>query len=85
MNRLALFQDAHARAKALYKTYPELMTIDSVIRQIDYLIDLETGLSTDRSRLKEIILGVQAAREIEPLDADLAEMLYTVSEQAQRM
>ena len=61
------------------------MTIDSVIRQIDYLIDLETGLSTDRSRLKEIILGVQAAREIEPLDADLAEMLYTVSEQAQRM
>jgi hypothetical protein len=35
--------------------------------------------------LKDIILGVQAAREIEPLDLSLAEMLYKVSEEARRM
>ena len=32
-----------------------------------------------------IILGIQAAREIEPLDYDLAEMLFAVSEHAKQM
>lgn len=85
MDRIALFEAARAKTEALHIKYPEVKTIESIIRQIDYLIGLEAGLSADRSRLKGIVLGVQAAREIEPLDSDLAEMLYSVSEQSQQM
>lgn len=85
MSLLALFEAALARTKELHLKYPEVETISSIARQIEYLIDLDTGVVTDRSRLREIVLGLQAAREIEPLDADLAEMLYTVSEQSKKM
>jgi hypothetical protein len=85
MNRLALFMDARRKAQALHLKYPLLKTIESIIHQLDYLIELASGRSTDRSRLKDIILGVQAAREIEPLDLDLADTLYLVNEQVQQM
>lgn len=85
MDRLALFESARTKAEALHVKYPDVKTVESIIRQIDYLIGLEAGLSNDRSRLNEIVLGVQAAREIEPLDPSLAEMLYAVSEQSQQM
>jgi hypothetical protein len=80
-----LFQRALDRAILLREKYPELETIYSIIKQLEYLIELDAGRSTDRSRLNEIIVGVQAAREIEPLDPDLAEMLYAVSEQSKHM
>lgn len=85
MDRLALFEAARTKAETLHVNYPEVKTVESIIRQIDYLIGLATGVLDDRSRLKEIVLGVQAAREIEPLDPTLAEMLYAVNEQAQQM
>jgi Tsi6 len=85
MNRIALFEAAQAKAETLRVRYPDVKTLESIIRQIDYLMALEKGISSDRSRLKEIVLGVQATREIEPLDSDLAEMLYAVNEQAQEL
>jgi Tsi6 len=85
MDRIALFEVAQAKAETLHVKYPDVKSIQSIIRQIDYLMALEKGISSDRSRLKEIVLGVQAAREIEPLDSDLAEMLYAVNEQAQQI
>jgi hypothetical protein len=85
MDRLTLFRTARAKTEALHVRFPEVKTVQSIIRQIDYLLSLETGQSTDRSRLSEIVLGIQAAREIEPLDNDLAETLYAVSDQAKKM
>jgi len=35
--------------------------------------------------LKEIIIGVLTAREIEPLDEEAAELFYKVSGEAKRM
>jgi Tsi6 len=84
MNRLGLLTEALAKSKNLQEQFPEVQTIGSIIRQLEYLIGVESGVN-DRSRLDEIILGVQAAREIEPLDGDLAELLYQVNDVARTM
>ncbi len=85
MNRLTLFQTAIKDAEALRLRFPQVATLVSIIRQLEYLSALESGQTSDRSRLGEIILGVQAALEIEPLDQQLAETLYIVSEQVKSM
>jgi hypothetical protein len=85
MGRLPLFQKALDETESLHRAYPDVQTLQSIANQIKYLISLATGASTDRSRLREIILGVQAAREIEPLNRDLADLLYRVDEEAKRM
>ena len=51
----------------------------SIIAQLEYLHGLAAGRSGDSSRLKDFVLGVQAAREIEALDMPLAMKLYDVS------
>lgn len=85
MERLSLFQKALDACKQLQSLYPAVVTIQSIINQLEYLIALESGRSTDRSRLKDIVIGVQAAREIEPLGLGVAELLYEVDGEARRM
>lgn len=85
MTRSALLNDALVQARALQLRYPGARTIASIARQLTYLVELESGGTNDRSRLSDIILGVQAAREIEPLDMDLAETLYKVSSEVKLM
>jgi len=53
--------------------------------QIEYLLSLERGSSTDRSRVKDINIGVLAAREIEPLSMETAEILHAVAGEARHM
>lgn len=84
MNRLDLLNEALVKSRRLQEQFPEVQTIGSIIRQLEYLIGVESRVN-DRSRLGEIILGVQAAREIEPLDSDLAELLYQVNDEARTM
>ena len=79
-----IFFEALRRAKELHSKYPDVQTIQSVIRQLEYLIGVENG-SNDKSRLGEIILGIQAAREIEPLDNELAELLYQINDEVRNM
>jgi hypothetical protein len=43
------------------------------------LIGLEQGVCSDRSRLKDITIGVLTAREIEPLDDGVAETFYQIA------
>lgn len=85
MDRLRLFHKALDACVKLQGQYPEDETIDSIIKQIQYLISLETGQNRDRSRLKDIVIGIQAAREIEPLDLGIAQLLYAVDIEAGRM
>ena len=85
MDRLALFEKALVEVEKLQCTYPSVQTLNSIQNQIKYLRSLASGESNDRSRLGEIILGVQAAREIESLNQQLAELLYEVDEQAGQM
>lgn len=51
----------------------------SIIAQLEYLGDFASGRSGDGSRLRDIIIGVQTAREIEQLDNLLADELHRVA------
>lgn len=83
--RQQLFEKALQKCNELLGQYPDNGALLSIARQIEYLHGLETGVNTDRSRLKEIIIGVLTAREIEPLDEEAAELFYKVSGEAKRM
>jgi len=85
MDKSDLFSEALSKSEALRSRYPEMKTLESIINQISYLIKLERGTVKDKTRLKDIILDVQAAREIENLDLDLAETLYLVAKAAREM
>lgn len=83
--RRDLLVEARGESLILKERFPQVATIDSIINQLDYLIALSDGETVDRSRLAEIILGVQAAREIEALDMDLAEKLHEINAEVGRM
>ena len=84
-SRHDLFQRALARCRELLRKYPDDRPLLSISRQLEYLIAVDGGKESDRSRLSEIIIGVLAAREVEPLDEVLAELLHAVSQEASMM
>jgi Tsi6 len=79
MTRLELFQEALLATKSLQAKYAHSKPIQSVVDQLSYLVDLQSRLSTDRSKLTTINIGVIAAREIEDIDMGLAEKLHEVA------
>lgn len=83
--RQQLFEKALQRCNELLSQYPDNGALLSIARQIEYLHGLEIGVNSDRSRLKEIIIGVLTAREIEPFDEEAAEIFYRVSGETKRM
>lgn len=85
MNRLDLFLLARDRARDAFAASPFMFPLDSVIGQLDYLIDLELGRRQDRELVHTLDLGLIAARDIEPLDRALAELLHDVSNEARHM
>lgn len=85
MSRLALFEEALRETEVLQRRYPAVQTLQSIAEQLRYLISLINGSSVDRSRLREVVLGIQAAREVEPLSQALANLLYKVDEEVGKM
>lgn len=85
MNRQQLLEIGRQKCATLLSQYPSSNALLSVFRQIEYLIGLESGAIADRSRLKEITIGVITAREIEPLDDEAAETFYQIAGEAKRM
>jgi hypothetical protein len=85
MNRQQLLALGRQKCSVLLGQYPSSIALLSVSRQIDYLIGVEDGSIPDRSRLKDITIGVVTAREIEPLDDDAAETFYQIASEAKRM
>jgi hypothetical protein len=65
--------------------HPDNVTIKSIISQIQYLIELETGRTKDRSRLDTIVIGVLARCEIQHLDIKTAELLQKVADEVCKM
>ncbi len=51
----------------------------SIDHQLDYLIELTEGINSDKTRLKDINIGIIAVREIEGIDDRLAELLYEIN------
>ena len=44
MDRLTIFSNARTQVEALRAKFPEVQTLGSIVRQIDYLIDLQSGI-----------------------------------------
>lgn len=80
--RLELLESGQKKCRELLSKYPSSVALQSVAKQIEYLIGLEQGMESDRSHLKEITIGVLTAREIEQLDADAAETFYQIASTA---
>ncbi len=85
MNRQQLFDLGRQKCGMLLAQYPNSTALLSVSRQIEYLIGIDGGSVTDRSRLQEITIAVITAREIEPLDEDAAETFYQIASEAKQM
>jgi hypothetical protein len=84
-NRLELLEKGQQKCRELLSEFPRSIALKSVAKQIEYLIGLEQGMHCDRSRLNEITIGVLTAREIEQLDADVAEIFYQIASAAKMM
>lgn len=84
-NRLELFEEAMRKCNELIQLYPDLVVLVSIKNQIEYLLQLENKTNSDRSRLVDIIIGIQTAREIEQVDENAAELFYEVSSEVKRM
>ena len=80
MIRRELFIKALDGCARFHEKFPNEKTIVSIIKQLQYLIELEDGICEDRKKLNDIIIGVLVVREIEVLDTSLAELLYQVDE-----
>jgi hypothetical protein len=85
MNRQQLLELGRHKCILLLGQYPNNAALLSVSRQIEYLIGIEDGSVTDRSRIKDITIGVITSREIEPLDDDAAETFYQIASEARWM
>lgn len=83
--RSSLFNRAQAACGALRVRHPDNVTIKSIISQLNYLIELDSGKTRDRSRLDTIVIGVLARCEIAHLDAKTAKLLEKVAEEAHKM
>lgn len=83
--RSSLFNRALTACGKLRVRHPENVAIKSIIAQLQYLIEVESGRNADRSRLDTIVIGVLARREVEPLDIKTAKLLEKVAEEAWKM
>ena len=84
-NRTDLFATALAECSRLLAAHPANVVLASIRSQLRYLINLDAGIDTDRSRLAEIIIDRQTAHDIEPLDMRVADIFYDVAEAASKM
>jgi hypothetical protein len=85
MTRLELLTSALDKCKAYLQSEPGGWLWPSLIEQLSYLVDLESGQKTDRELLKNICVGAMAARNVEDRDFDLAKMLYKIQAEVQEM
>ncbi|MFZ6754683.1 immunity protein Tsi6 family protein [Undibacterium sp. Dicai25W] len=77
---LQTLEIAHNRAEHMVEVYKDFQPLESVRVQLKYLLGLAKNEHADYSRLKDIIVGVYAAREFEAIDIEFAKMLYAVEE-----
>lgn len=75
MNPIETVVNALAIAKERLSRAPEYELFLSTVAQLEYLLAVLTGEQTDRSRLKNIIVGHFAVREFQESDPELAQAL----------
>ncbi len=82
--RKELFGRALRMVKQAKSRHPDYFW-EGIERQLEYLIALTKGETSDRSRLGDINIGILTVREIEGLDDELASTLHNVSNEADNM
>ncbi|MBA4124006.1 MAG: hypothetical protein H0X72_16305 [Acidobacteria bacterium] len=85
IERIKLFEKAIAAIQMLSKQYPMIEQFRSVKNQLAYLIDIESGRKTDCERLKDINIGLITVREIEDRNMDIANLMYEVTSEVEKM
>lgn len=80
--RINLLEEALLKSRAAFERAPNMFPLASVIAQIQYLLDVESGKAVDKSRLATVSIGQIAARDIDTFDESLAELLHEVAAEA---
>lgn len=70
---------AIGRCRELQAQHPDDPVFQSILRQLEYLLAIDCDVTKDRSGLRDIILDYQAAKEIEPMDEEFANVLFQIS------
>ena len=83
MNNIEKIDLAIKMCQKLDKEYPGFVILDSIDTQLRYVKNIIEKNSTDKSKLKDILLGVYAAKEIEERDMNFAELLYEIQDIAE--
>ena len=82
-NALLVLERALTMCQAkLAASSPQATVLVSTEKQLEYLISIVKGESTDRSRLKDIILGIYAVREFENDDPAFSNILLEADNHA---
>jgi len=86
MNRIKFFQDARMHCEDALSKSPDMLPLEWVIAQLNYLIDVEKGNIKDTSALLEIKIAWIAVREMDGYeDKDLIHKLCVVSDEVEKM
>lgn len=85
MTRSKLFSEALDECRKRLAADPGFAPLRSVEAQLMYLVGLESGEHSDRSRLGKIIVGTYAAREFDPGDREFANLLFAVASEVDSM
>lgn len=86
MNRLKLFEETLLKCKASFAKDPDMFFFEPVIDQLEYLIDVEKGVTTDFAKLSKIKIGWIAIREMDGYeDRELIKTLCMISAEAEKM
>lgn len=64
---------------------PDFTIFQSCVAQLEYLAGVVEGRDLDRGRLREMTIGVYAAKEFEASDPDFASALFAAFAIADRM
>ena len=78
MNPIELINKARRQLTELGPECANAPPFESIRNQLDYLLALAEGTTRDRSKLARIIIGVQAVREVEPVNQELAVSLHEI-------
>lgn len=85
MNSLETVNSALEIARERLSAAPTVEMLRSIVTQLEYMTKVLSGEDSDRSKMKNVIVGHYAARELEGSDPDLAEALYRVQAIASKM
>jgi len=79
MNEKEIIEQALQECESLLKQHPTCSPLEYVAVQLRYLISFVSGENADKSRLKDINVGLVAVREFSTRFPDFTEQLFAVS------